>query len=257
MSPEPSTRPSATADGEPRSDRSGRADSAAGADRAAKAGTGSAADAGSTGDAAGTGSTRATRRRGEALVAAIHQAALDETAERGLGRLSMEGIARRAGTSKTSLYRRWSSPEDIVFDALYRVYPQESVSPAADDLRGDLIRALALMRGGIANDPDGRVMTALLDEGARRPEIRERLYTEIFEARGGRFTKTVLQHYAAAGQIDPERLTPVVFDLGEALLFKYNVDEMALPDDDYLAAIVDQAILPAVGLDPRGARPSE
>lgn len=187
------------------------------------------------------------RRRGAALIAAIHQAALDETAEHGVGRLTMEGIARRAGTAKTSLYRRWSSPEDIVLDALYRAYPQETVSPDADDLRGDLIAALTLMRDTVMHGQHGAVMTALLAESAHRPDIRRRLYTEVFDARGGRFTRTVLRHYAAHGRIDSARLTPVVLDLGEALLLKYSIDEMAVPDDAYIAAVVDQAILPAVG----------
>ena len=69
-------------------------------------------------------------------------AALAELAAVGLGRMTMEGIARRAGTAKTSLYRRWSSPHDVLLDAIAREHPQEVPSPSADDLRGDLIRAL-------------------------------------------------------------------------------------------------------------------
>ena len=37
-------------------------------------------------------------------------------------------------------------------------------------------------------------------------------------------------------------------DIGEALVIKHQIDTGALPTDDYRAAIVDQAILPAVGL---------
>lgn len=47
--------------------------------------------------------------------------------------------------------------------------------------------------------------------------------------------------------MDPARLTPVVVDIGEALLIKYAIDTFDPPDDDYIAAIVDQVILPAVG----------
>ncbi|GAA1083331.1 TetR/AcrR family transcriptional regulator [Nocardiopsis composta] len=197
---------------------------------------------------------RAKRRRGEELVAAIHRAALEETAEHGMGRLTMEGIARRAGTAKTSLYRRWSAPEDIVLEALYRVFPVEEPSPGADDLRGDLIAALVLMRDALPEPLLSKVMGSVLDEATRRPELHERLYKEVFDARGGRFTRTVLLHYAEHGRIDPARLTPVVFDIGEALLIKYGVDNLGVPDDDYIAAIVDQAILPAVGYPP-GAGP--
>lgn len=192
---------------------------------------------------------RSSRRRGERLVSAICDAALAETAEHGLGRTTMEGIARRAGTAKPSLYRRWSSPEDIVLDALHRFYPVERPSPGADDLRGDLITALTLMRDEFMQSRIIAVLPSVLDEARRRPELHERLYTEVFEPRGGRFTRTVLRHYAEHGHIDPARLTPVVVDIGESLMFKYNVDTFAAPDDAYIAAIVDQAILPALGFD--------
>lgn len=190
---------------------------------------------------------RTTRRRGDDLVHAIHEAALAETVEHGVGRLTMEGIARRAGTAKTSLYRRWSTPEDIVIEALYRVYPREEPSPAADDLRGDLIKSLQLMRDSIMGSQYGAALGALLEESRRRPDLHERLYGEVFDPRGGRFTRSVLEHYAQHGHVDPARLTPVVVDIGEALLIKYAIDTFDPPDDDYIAAIVDQVILPAVG----------
>ncbi|GAA1753533.1 TetR/AcrR family transcriptional regulator [Streptomonospora arabica] len=193
---------------------------------------------------------RARRRRGAELEEAVYTAALEETAELGLARVTMEGIARRADTAKTSLYRRWSSPEDIVLRALYRAYPVEQPSPGADDLRGDLVAALTLMRDGLMQPLYGRVMSSLLSEAQRRPDLHERLYAEVFDARGSRFTRTVLRHYADNGQIDPARLTPVVVDIGEALMLKYGIDSMEVPGDDYIAAIVDQAILPAVGRGP-------
>ncbi|GAA4912057.1 TetR/AcrR family transcriptional regulator [Streptomonospora salina] len=193
------------------------------------------------------GPSRARRRRGAELEEAIYTAALEETAELGLPRVTMEGIARRAGTAKTSLYRRWSSPEDIVLRALYRGYPVEQPAPGADDLRGDLVAALTLMRDSLMRPVYGRVMSSVLSEAWRRPDLHERLYAEVFDARGGRFTRTVLLHYADHGRIDPALITPVVADIGEALLFKYGIDTMAVPGDDYIAAVVDQAILPAVG----------
>ena len=47
-----------------------------------------------------------SRRRGDDLIRAIHAAALAEVADVGFAGLTMEGIARRAETAKTSLYRR-------------------------------------------------------------------------------------------------------------------------------------------------------
>ncbi|MFD6096526.1 TetR/AcrR family transcriptional regulator [Nocardiopsis flavescens] len=193
-----------------------------------------------------------TRRRGEELVSAIHEAAILEAAENGVGGLSMEGIARRAGTAKTSLYRRWSVPSDILLDAMYSHFPQERAAPEADDLRGDLVESLAVL-AGLGEDPLGRAMFAVIAESLRDPGLHARFEAEVFDPKGGRFTRTVLLHYAGQGRIDPSRITDVTVDIGEAMVLKYAVDHGRSPDREHLARIVDEVILPAVGLDPRRA----
>lgn len=192
-----------------------------------------------------------TRRRGDELVQSIHAAALAELAAVGLGRLTMEGIARRAGTAKTSLYRRWSAPHDVLLDAIHREHPQEVPSPAADDLRGDLLRALRQLVAWLGT-PTAAAVGAIMAERRQRPELAQALFERVFDARGGRFTLTVLRFYAARGRIDPARITPIVADIGEALVLKLALDADAPPSEEQLAAIVDQAILPALGLDPAG-----
>ncbi|MFC3995276.1 TetR/AcrR family transcriptional regulator [Nocardiopsis sediminis] len=203
-------------------------------------------------DESGGGRRAGTRRRGDELIRAIHEAAIAELLETGLGRLTMEGIARRAGTAKTSLYRRWSAPHELLLDAFQREFPQEVPSPSADDLRGDLIRSLKLMRDWMGS-PMARAVAAVVTERERHPELVDAVYRQVFDAKGGRFTRTVLLHYAERGAFDPGLVTPVVADIGEALLFKQGFDSDALPGDDVIAAIVDQAILPALGLGPRAA----
>ncbi|WP_219417625.1 TetR/AcrR family transcriptional regulator [Pseudonocardia nigra] len=193
--------------------------------------------------------TGRTRRRGEELLAAIHRAALAELDECGLGRLTMEGIARRAGTAKTSLYRRWPGPEELLVDAIAAAYPVETPSPAADDLRGDLIRSLQLLVEW-SRHPTARAVQAVLVERHRYPALVDALYARVFEPSGGRFTATVLHHYARLGRIEARLVTPVVADIGEALVFKHAVDTGEEPGADRLAEIVDQAILPAVGVRP-------
>lgn len=188
--------------------------------------------------------TRARRSDAE-VVAAVRAAVIEELAEVGLGRLTMDGIGQRAGIAKTSLYRRWDSPQAILLDALQAGFPQEQPTQApTDDLRSDLIEALRLMIAWLTT-PVARATGAILAERARYPELAEAVYTQVFEPNGGRFTGTVLRHYAAAGRIDPDRLTPVVLDIGEALVLKYTLDSGELPDEQTLADIVDQAVLPA------------
>jgi AcrR family transcriptional regulator len=192
----------------------------------------------------------AGRRRGAALLAAIHEAVLAEVEDVGLGRLTMEGIARRAGTAKTSLYRRWSSPEEILLDAIAAEYPVEEPSVAADDLRGDLIRALQQMLEWWSRHPAARAAQAIVFERNRYPELAKALYERVFDPAGRRHTATVLHFYARRGQIDPRLVTPVVEDIGEALVLKHALDFGEEPTLQRLAEIVDQAILPAVGIGP-------
>ncbi|WP_280419614.1 TetR/AcrR family transcriptional regulator [Nocardia carnea] len=188
--------------------------------------------------------TRARRSDAE-VVAAVRTAVVEELAEVGLGRLTMDGIGQRAGIAKTSLYRRWDSPQAILLDALGAGFPQEQPTPApTEDLRHDLIEALRLMVAWLAT-PVARATAAILAERARYPELAEAVYTQVFDPKGGRFTGTVLRHYADIGRIDPGRLTPVVLDIGEALVLKFALDSGELPDEQTLADIVDQAILPA------------
>ncbi|MFS8103659.1 TetR/AcrR family transcriptional regulator [Lentzea alba] len=187
------------------------------------------------------------RRRGEALVRAIHEAALVEVAETGLGALTMEGIARRAATAKTVLYRRWPTTHDLLIDALAQAYPVEVPSPGLDDLRGDLIAALTLLTDWMQTLAAGAVL-AIMSERHRYPELTDDLYRKVFDPRGGTFTTTVLRHYADHGQVDPSRLTPITTQIGEALVFKLSIDLARQPTADELAAIVDEALLPALGL---------
>ncbi|MEU4410647.1 TetR-like C-terminal domain-containing protein [Streptosporangium sp. NPDC023963] len=192
-----------------------------------------------------------TRRRGEELLKAIHDAVLEEVVEVGAGRLTMDGIARRAATPRTTLYRRWSDPLEVLLDALYHQHPVEEPTAGADDLRGDLIRALRLMVDW-ALSPAGRAVAAILTDPKSAALMSEALFERVFANRGGTFTRTVLQHYADRGHFPAELLTPVVTDIGEALVTKRLIDG-APPSDEDLAAMVDQAILPAIG-SPPGSR---
>lgn len=187
------------------------------------------------------------RRRGEALVRAIHEAVLAELAETGLGGLSMEGIARRAATAKTVLYRRWSTPFELLIDALGEAHPVEVPTPATDDLRADLIAALTSLTNWMVT-PAASAVLAITSERVRYPELAKALCSKVFDPRGGTFTATVLRHYAGSGRLDPRRLTPITTQIGEALVFKLSIDSGRIPGADEIAAIVDEALLPALGL---------
>jgi AcrR family transcriptional regulator len=58
------------------------------------------------------------RPRSESADRAILRAAMEVFAERGIDGASIEEIALRAGVARTTLYRRWSSKEELIANAI-------------------------------------------------------------------------------------------------------------------------------------------
>jgi AcrR family transcriptional regulator len=71
-------------------------------------------------------SESAQRRPGRPRSAQAHmailKAALEELAEAGYQGMTIEGVAARAGVSKATIYRRWSSKEELVIEAARHIY---------------------------------------------------------------------------------------------------------------------------------------
>ena len=82
---------------------------------------------------------RRPRRRAVEVREAVLEAALAELEECGYFGVTFEGVARRAGASKSVLYRRYDDRASLIFDAM-RTAVTEVVAPeATGDLRQDLL----------------------------------------------------------------------------------------------------------------------
>jgi AcrR family transcriptional regulator len=87
------------------------------------------------------------RTRSETVRRAILTAAIDLLEQEGYGKLTMEGIARRAAVSKQTVYRWWRTPAAVLMEALSdyaseRIPPQDS-GPLERDLRRFIRRTVA------------------------------------------------------------------------------------------------------------------
>jgi len=80
--------------------------------------------------------------------AAVLAATIEELAEVGYAKLSLEAVATRAGVNKTTLYRRWGTREALLLDAMLARARERVPVRDTGSLRGDLV---ALARAVIAD----------------------------------------------------------------------------------------------------------
>ena len=110
---------------------------------------------------------------------AIFGAVFQLLPESGLKGLTMEAVAKQAGVSKATVYRRWSSKQELVMDVLSAIPPPQLEVEDTGSLIGDLDALAAQQIERIGDTGLPRLLPRLLSEGADDPAFlklaRERL----------------------------------------------------------------------------------
>jgi AcrR family transcriptional regulator len=140
----------------------------------------------------------ASHRRGEHVRQLVLDAAFDELVENGVEAATVAGVARRCGVHETTIYRRWTTRENLLVDAMLRRGAHSIPDPDTGSTRDDLLavaRSLAaylnsaagkaaLYAGTLRADPDydrarlafweGRIeaLTPVVQRGVARGDLR-------------------------------------------------------------------------------------
>ena len=192
------------------------------------------------------------RRRGAVLEQAILDAAAEELRESGYAGLTMDRVARRAGTNKNAIYRRWPNRAALAVAAYARMNVAEARVPDTGELRGDALELLRAANRHLSS-PLGRILLDLLASARDDPD----LLAEIQARTGGDgltgMWLTVLGRAVARGEAAPEALHPRVATVPIALLRNELLTRgvTGVPDE-VLVEIIDEVYLPLVrGRGPR------
>ena len=111
------------------------------------------------------------RPRDPAADQAILDAARDVLARKGFTGTSMDEIARRAGVGKDTLYRRWSSKEDLVLHLLKLIAEETVKAPQLDDPRYALFLFLQAIRKVNLDTDLGPLIAGIVGESARNERL--------------------------------------------------------------------------------------
>ncbi|WP_181361933.1 TetR/AcrR family transcriptional regulator [Streptomyces sp. MA5143a] len=117
----------------------------------------------------------------EDVTEAIRAAVFEELAAVGYARMSIEGIARRAGVGKTAVYRRWRSKLHLVLDLVSAVAVQGLPTPDTGSLEGDLRLLYEVTSRALRHPVAGQIIPDLQAEAARNPDIAEAMQKALSE----------------------------------------------------------------------------
>jgi AcrR family transcriptional regulator len=179
-----------------------------------------------------------SRRYGATLEDALLQAAWEEVSAVGYANLTMEGVAARARTAKTVLYRRWPNRAALVLAAMRRrVGSIASQIPDTGNLRQDMLLVLRQLRDRyqrIGPDITHGLMTELHD-----------IPTDVFEVVPG-VVMAILTHAAQRGEVRLDKVTPRIAALPGDLLRHQMLLSGSSASEEFLVEVVDDIFLPLV-----------
>jgi AcrR family transcriptional regulator len=182
------------------------------------------------------------RRRGDELTAAIFQAVRGELDENGYAAVTMETIARRAGTGKAALYRRWPSRTELIIDTVQATMPGMAGLPDTGSLRGDILALLdafaSELRGALGDALRGLRAEAILDPSLSR-QISD--YTGDFASSR---LRQLVGRAAARGELGRSDVSRLRLEAGPAIIRDHflvrDLHELSMTD------LVDEVIMPLV-----------
>ncbi len=186
-----------------------------------------------------------TTSRGETREQEILDTTLDLIAEVGYDRMSMDLLAARARASKATLYRRWPGKAPLVAEAVRRrVCAVTFQAPNTGSLRDDLLAAIRDKRDMLSGQ-DGPLFVGLMMAAQNDTELAS-LLREQFGADKAAVGETLLSRAIARGEIPPGANPGLVTEIVSALLMT-RLLVMGQPlDDDYVAHVVDDILLPTL-----------
>lgn len=154
--------------------------------------------------------TQLGRPRDENIDKGVVAAVLHVLRTRGYRAVTIEDIARRVGTARTTIYRRWPSKRRLV---AYAVLSEMGASPAADtgELRGDLEAAARTLLRAFAG-PLKQALTGLVTDMAQDPELATTIRQDVLAARR-KSMHDALQRARARREIRDDLDTELLLDM--------------------------------------------
>lgn len=192
------------------------------------------------------------RRRGSTLEDAILDAAWDELTELGYGNMTLESVAKRAGTSRPVLSRRWPSRTALATAALGKHMAKNPIAvPDLGSIRDEVSHLLRGLSDRARPDIIRMIFDMqrdLADGHSNFAELRSRVRAQLA---GSDVMRPILDRAIARGEIAAACLTPRIVSLPTDLARHEILMTFEPLSDQAIKEIVDGVFLPLVRYDRR------
>ena len=171
----------------------------------------------------------------------LRDTALDLLAEIGYDRLTIDAVAARARSSKTTIYRRWTGKAELVVDALNSRKGVPTI-PDTGSLRTDL-EAVVKGSTGMDSQLDAHLMmglvSALANDTELRQAVRERLIDPSMTA-----LKQMFERAVSRGEMGTVHNLDLLVSVFPALMIQRLLTTGETPDAGFAEQVVHDIILP-------------
>ena len=183
--------------------------------------------------------------------AAICDATLALLLEVGYDRMSMDAVAARAHASKATIYRRWPGKQELVLDAVRSRGPGMVVPDDTGSLRGDLVATYRSALEGVGAE-DAELVAGVLRAMRSTPELADCVRTQVLESKC-QVSRTIVARAVERGELPAETDPMLLHEVASSLWFHRILVVGGPVDDDFIAHVVDDVLIPLLDRSSRSA----
>lgn len=183
-------------------------------------------------------------RRAKRTEAAILEATRELLIEGGVRRLTVEGVAARAGVAKTTVYRRWKSKEELALAVLLEMVKEVVAVPDLGNVRDELITFVNGAVRILGKTLMGRVMQGLVSDFAANEDLGKAFREQIVSMRLAE-VRRLMERAIGRGEVRPDVDMVLVHELLFGPVY-YRLLLSGCKLDRRLAERVVDAVLPGI-----------
>jgi AcrR family transcriptional regulator len=182
-----------------------------------------------------------TRRLSQEARHKALDAAQELVGEEGIEGFTVDGVARRSGVAKTTLYRHWPSGNELLIDAVGLCFDELTV-PDLGSIRSEILQLFRVFSERVNDLAHRRLLISLLAAAMADPEL-QRLKERMLHRRIAP-ARQIVTRAAARGEIPPIDLDLAVHLIHGPFLSRAVSSPEPITDDE----MIDLADLIARGL---------